>query len=153
MNSQTEREKLLIENAYMSSLHNKLWLTEWNAKNHINLSMTEVSVLEILKEEGPKLAKELAQPLQITSGGITGVCNRLISKGYMIRKRDAELDRRAVIHEITEEGREIVKEAFKLRLEVISYYFDCLTDEEIQNWNVMYKKMLRHQLDYVKDQD
>ena len=59
MNSQTEREKLLIENAYMSSLHNKLWLTEWNAKNHINLSMTEVSVLEILKEEGPKLAKEL----------------------------------------------------------------------------------------------
>lgn len=147
MNSQKEREKLLIENAHMSWLHNKLWLTEWNASNSTNLSMTEVSVLEILNEEGPKLAKELAQPLQITSGGITGICNKLIGKGYMIRKRDAEADRRAVIHEITTEGRAIVKEAFEMRLKVVSNFFDCLTDEEIQTWNKIYKKILRHHLD------
>ncbi|KQY80737.1 hypothetical protein ASD24_17570 [Paenibacillus sp. Root52] len=142
MDKKERREELLIENALMSSMFNKIWLTDWNSKNHLNLSMTEVSILEMLASEGQKRAKELSEPLHITSGGITGICNRLIKKGYIVRTRDESIDRRSVVHEITDLGRKVVQEAFDMRLELVSTHFSSLTDEDIQAWNRVYKKLL-----------
>jgi len=144
VNKKERREELLIENALMSSMFNKIWLTDWNSKNHLNLSMTEVSILEMLASEGQKRAKELSEPLHITSGGITGICNRLIKKGFIVRARDESFDRRSVVLEITDTGRKVVQEAFDIRLEVISTHFSSLTDEEIKEWNRIYKKLLKH---------
>ncbi|MFP7332864.1 MarR family transcriptional regulator [Shouchella clausii] len=141
------REELLIENALMSAMHNKLWLTDWNSKNHLNLSMTEVSILEILHAEGPKRAKELSEPLHITSGGITGICNRLIKKGYIVRTRDESIDRRSVVVHITDLGRQVVQQAFEMRLELVTNHFSELTDEEIKIWNKIYKKLIHHILE------
>lgn len=142
-----KREELLIENSYMSSMHNKLWLTDWNKKNHLNLSMTEVSILEILNDEGPKRAKELSEPLHITSGGITGICNKLLAKGLIFRRRDEDIDRRSVMLEISDAGKKIVNEAYAMRLDLVSSHFSVLTDEEIMAWNKLYKKLINHLLE------
>lgn len=85
MEKKERREELLIEKALMSSMFDKIWLTDWNSQESLNLSLTEVSILEMLASEGQKRAKELYEPLHITSGGITVICNWLIKKDFTER--------------------------------------------------------------------
>lgn len=67
------------------------------------LSHNEIAVLDLLSETalGPS---EIARALAVTSAAASGIIDRLVTHGYVVRVPHAE-DRRRTVVEISEEGR------------------------------------------------
>ncbi|WP_169082686.1 MarR family winged helix-turn-helix transcriptional regulator [Paenibacillus sp. PL91] len=99
---------------------------EWNTYNVHGLGMSHGRMLTILSLAGPQKASALAEQLLITSGGVTGIADRLIELGYVKRER-SEKDRRVVMLDITESGLEIVKLIETVRLKIMHRLFDGMS--------------------------
>lgn len=99
---------------------------EWNTYNVHGLGMSHGRMLTILSQAGPQKASALAEQLLITSGGVTGIADRLIELGYVKRER-SEKDRRVVMLDITESGLEIVKLIETVRLKIMHRLFDGMS--------------------------
>lgn len=134
------KEDLLVLSE-MFRIHAKQWTIEWNKINQTGLSRTHDMILEILATEGAQSPSRLAESLFITSGGITGVSDKLVKAGLAKRKRD-EHDRRVVYLEITEEGRRVLEEIREQRNYLMKKMVGHLTDEEIQDLIRIYGKLL-----------
>ena len=72
-------------------------LFQQRAAAHYGLGITEMKALDILVREGPRTAGQLAAALNLTSGAITGVVDRLERRGMARRSSDAGDRRRVVI--------------------------------------------------------
>jgi hypothetical protein len=64
--------------------------------DRLGLRATEWKCLDVLVRSGPTTAKQLAQLTGITTGGMTGVIDRLERAGYARRQANPD-DRRSVI--------------------------------------------------------
>jgi DNA-binding MarR family transcriptional regulator len=62
----------------------------------IGLSATEFECYSLLLEQGPMTAGQLGAACGLSSGGVTGLINRLLRQGFVTRERDPK-DRRRVI--------------------------------------------------------
>ncbi|MDQ0110769.1 MarR family winged helix-turn-helix transcriptional regulator [Paenibacillus harenae] len=105
--------------------------SEWNSYNVHGLGITHGRMLVILGQCGSLKASALAEQLMITSGGVTGIADRLIELGYIERKR-GEQDRRVVMLHLTEEGKKMVELIEKVRNKMMIRLFDGMTVEEMQ---------------------
>ncbi len=86
-----------------------LYIEEKNLKtNGIKLSMNEVHILEAVQKSKDTSMSYLANRLMITQGTFTTNANRLIKKGYIIRKQDNR-DKRINRLELTEIAYPILK--------------------------------------------
>jgi len=65
---------------------------------HIGLSATEFEFCDVLRHEGKRSAGELAKLCGLSSGGVTGMVDRLERAGMVRREPDAK-DRRKVLVE------------------------------------------------------
>ncbi|MFF2887058.1 MarR family winged helix-turn-helix transcriptional regulator [Paenibacillus sp. NPDC057967] len=109
----------------------KLIQAEWNRENEHALGMTHGRMLIILSESGPQKASALAEGLQITSGGVTGIADRLIELGYVSRERSEE-DRRAVMLMLTKNGEAMVQSMLKVREKVMIKLFRGMSTEDME---------------------
>jgi DNA-binding MarR family transcriptional regulator len=62
----------------------------------LGLSATEWKCIDVLVRSGPTTAKQLAELAGLTTGGVTGVVDRLERAGYVRREANPK-DRRSVI--------------------------------------------------------
>lgn len=69
-----------------------------------DLSSTEIHTIEAIGMYKPRNMSEVAAALKITLGTLTTAINKLIRKGYVLRKRIEE-DRRVVQIELTKRGK------------------------------------------------
>ncbi len=77
-------------------------------KRGVSLSMSEVHVLEaITKTEEPTMSN-IAANLRVTVGTLTTAINRLVQKGFVIRKKERE-DRRKVLVYLTPKAIDVLK--------------------------------------------
>lgn len=74
-------------------------LFQQHAAATYGLGVTEMKALSVLLREGPCSAGHLATALHLTSGAVTGVVDRLVSRGFARRRQD-ERDRRRVVIEV-----------------------------------------------------
>ncbi len=77
------------------------------------LGRGEVGALSALRVSGPPYRlspTRMAKGLMLSSAGVTSRIDRLERRGF-VRRRDDPDDRRGVIIELTDEGREVVDEA------------------------------------------
>lgn len=74
-----------------------------------DISITEVHTIEAIGMYSERTMSEVAQKLKITVSTLTTAINKLITKGYVERKRIEE-DRRVVLVKLTKKG----KLAFRL---------------------------------------
>jgi DNA-binding MarR family transcriptional regulator len=65
---------------------------------HIGLSATEFESLDVLRQHGPMTAGQLAKACGLSTGGVTGMVDRLEKAGFVRRVAD-QTDRRKVIIE------------------------------------------------------
>ena len=72
--------------------------------DYMGIHGTAFRCLDILDQEGPMTAGELAQRARLSPGATTALLDRLEEKGYARRTRDTA-DRRRVVVEITPELR------------------------------------------------
>jgi len=81
--------------------------------SHFGLSRGEVGALSALRISGPPYRlspTRLSRGLMLSSAGVTSRIDRLERRGF-VRRLDDPDDRRGVIIELTDEGREVVDEA------------------------------------------
>ncbi len=114
----------------------------------ISQSLTEVTteqylVLRYLNVHGASPSSVLADHFDVNRSAITAMVDRLVTKGFVKRYRN-ESDRRVILLDITEQGREIAEkgeeqirsfvESFLLRLEPEELEQFIQTYEKIANW-------------------
>jgi len=76
-----------------------------------------------------KLA-QLADVFEVKPSAITVMVDRLEKPGYVRRVPDPE-DRRSVLVELTPEGHNVLRQAFRARCDVLGHYLSRLDDGEI----------------------
>ena len=89
--------------------HNILEIEEKSLRDSgSDLSITEIHTIDAVGESEPKTMTEISRILKITMGTLTTGVDKLIKKGYLVRKRTEE-DKRIVLVELTEKGIEAKK--------------------------------------------
>lgn len=101
----------------------------WNRNSPDSLTISQFRMLHILTSQGKLKVADLADLLQVTSGAVTGMADRMIRFGLITRLRD-ETDRRVVYLDITEEGLLRKDELGAKYHELYAHIFEQISDED-----------------------
>lgn len=138
----SDRTALLYELAELFRLQSKAWAHQWTRLNPSGLTITEASMLAVLEREGPMQPSNLANALLITTGGVTGVADKLAERGLIQRSRD-DRDRRVVYLEITAAGRAEHETLQKRREQQLGEALSVLSDAEVETLVYLYRKLVQ----------
>lgn len=94
-----------------------------------DLSVTEMHTLEAIGTSGERSMSEVAKKLNITVGTLTIAINKLIGKGYVVRRRIEE-DKRVVLVGLTEKGLNANKIHERFHDEMVKATIDQLSEKE-----------------------
>jgi DNA-binding MarR family transcriptional regulator len=83
-----------------------------------DVTLPQYRALVVLRGRGPVGMSELADELSAAPSTITRLCDRLVRKG-LVRRDHRPANRREVVAEITEEGRELVDRVTRRRRQEI----------------------------------
>lgn len=100
-------------------------------KNLNDLTLIEIDTILVIGCDRMKSMSEIAGKLGVSSGTPTVTIDRLITKEYVERIRDAE-DRRQVFVKLSDKGQEVFKSVIELKQRVGQKLFGILTPEELQ---------------------
>lgn len=107
------------------------------------LNRTEFGVLELLYHKGPQPLQQIGEKVLMSSGNITYVVDKL-EKKQVVRRRASTEDRRLIYAELTDQGKQFVKESFPAHTEAIEGAVNGLTAEEKQLASRLLKKLGRY---------
>ena len=112
----------------------------------IKLSMSEVHVIEAIKNADEPTMSNVAKKLGITIGSLTTSINTLYQKGYVTRERDSE-DRRKVVVGLLPKAHDVLFEHDAFHKEMIDSVFldlelekDELLIESLEKLSSYFKK-------------
>lgn len=118
--------------------------------NRVGLSATEFEATDIIRRYQPMTAGKLAELCGLTTGAITGIVDRLESRGFVKRERDPTDRRRVFITSVEDAERSKKLRAFyqpidtEFRMFVKHYSKQelCLLLKMQQEANVMFEKSI-----------
>jgi DNA-binding MarR family transcriptional regulator len=79
-------------------------------KRCFGVTMSQCVTLELLHQEGPKTARQLAEGLGLDTSTVTRVVDVLVRDGLLHRARDEKRDRRRVFVSLTGRGRKLAQQ-------------------------------------------
>lgn len=103
------------------------------ALDELGLKLWEYDVLSALRRQGRPYqmnATELAEASMLTSGTITTRVDGLEQR-RLVRRKPSPEDRRAVLIELTPEGRDLVERAIGARLDSANAQLECLSEQQM----------------------
>ncbi|MBD2846842.1 MarR family transcriptional regulator [Paenibacillus sp. IB182496] len=113
----------------------------WNRDNDTGLSVTHYRMLHALVQKGKQKVAELAECLQVTPGAVTGLADKLIERGYVVRNRDQD-DRRVVYLAVTPQGRTL-KDAMEEKHQALyGRLFEQLPETDIAHLKRIFGQMI-----------
>ncbi|WP_433135807.1 MarR family winged helix-turn-helix transcriptional regulator [Actinomadura nitritigenes] len=139
----TERLRPLEDEAWRGFLitHDRIWRSIQEGLAPLNVSMSEYSVLALVGEAGPQGMRmsELAERRLMSSGGFTRLADRLERRGLIERRRSAA-DGRGFEVTLTDEGRALLREAWRQQYgDLRRLFFDRLDEDDLRHlarvWN------------------
>lgn len=95
----------------------------------MGLTMTQFDVIATLGNQPPMTCKELGEKTLVTKGTLTGVLERLESKGILSRKLNPE-DARSQKIGLTKEGQELFEKVFPAHLQHLEKAFSQLSPKQ-----------------------
>jgi MarR family 2-MHQ and catechol resistance regulon transcriptional repressor len=102
-------------------------------------TLSDYAVLEVLLHKGALPVNAIGEKVLLTSGSMTTAVQRLEKKGLVIRER-SEGDARVVLVHLTNEGMNLIQEAFTAHAEDLDKLFiEFSEDERIQFAGLMRK--------------
>lgn len=104
------------------------------------LNRTEFGVLELLYHKGAQPLQQIGGKVLMSSGNITYVVDKLVSKGYVQRRASSE-DRRLIYAEITAAGSAFIENVFPQHTAIIHDAVSGLTPEEQKVAHTLLKKL------------
>lgn len=99
------------------------WILHFFTSESLGLSIKEMMVLEIIGIRKSVIMSELSSALHLPPTTTTSIVDRMVRKGYVIRKR-LEEERRLVVVSLSDEGQNLWK---KHRDEHIAWALDLLS--------------------------
>nr|WP_230632916.1 MarR family transcriptional regulator [Paenibacillus athensensis] len=87
-------------------------------------------ILHKIARDGPQRLGDLAEQLDLTSGAITALCDKLEKKGFAMRRRMNE-DRRTVRLVIAEEGHSLLARHRNISQKSIELLFGSFSEQEL----------------------
>ncbi len=101
---------------------------EWLALD-LEMSKQEVLALMLIDQRGEMIMSQLAEQINIPMSTATGIMDRLVKKGYLLRERD-ESDRRVVALKLSAHGK-ILIDGLKEKISgYLGKIYESLTEEE-----------------------
>lgn len=107
---------------------------------HPGLTVTQFATLEVLHHLGPMSQADICGKLLKSGGNTTLVVDNLEKQGLVVRCRD-ENDRRVVVVELTEAGRELIGSIFPAHAAAVAEEMSVLTAEEQIQLGQLCKKL------------
>ena len=108
-------------------------------------TLSDYAVLEVLLHKGALPVNAIGEKVLLTSGSMTTAVQRLEKKGLVIRER-SEGDARVVLVHLTNEGMNLIQEAFTAHAEDLDELFiEFSEDERTQFAGLMLKLGQRSQ--------
>ena len=97
----------------------------------LGLTMTQFDVIATLGNQLPMTCKELGEKTLVTKGTLTGVLERLQTKGILERKINPE-DARSQMIGLTENGQKLFEKVFPEHLRHLDRAFKNLSTEQLK---------------------
>jgi DNA-binding MarR family transcriptional regulator len=98
----------------------------------LELTVTQLRVLLILRETPGAPAGLLAENLRVTPPTVTGLVDRLVRMGVVRREEDSK-DRRLVRNVLTDRGQEVLGEVEREGRAFLTQLFERLSAEQLSN--------------------
>jgi DNA-binding MarR family transcriptional regulator len=114
-------------------------LTSWNPREFIaafqrwhtgSMSLIHLNVLMLLEAMGPTSMSHLAEALDVSVASMTGIVDRMTSRGLVERRHD-EADRRVVLVHPAEGGRKLFADIDDRRRAGLGKLLDQLADDDL----------------------
>ncbi len=132
MNSETENSLLIVDELFRKLIdkYNKLESKKFFSKTLDDLTVIEINTLVVIgRGEEDKKMSEIANSLGVTFGTPTVTVDRLIKKGYVIRRRDDE-DRRQVFISLSDTGKDVFESIIIIRNILAEKIYGILSEDE-----------------------
>ncbi|UUZ86597.1 MarR family transcriptional regulator [Paenibacillus sp. P26] len=100
----------------------------------------QVMMLYTIQRERPCQVTKLAQMMEVKPSAITVMIDRLVQHGFVSRTHDVH-DRRVVLLEMTERGKEILEEIRRMRFKAMGLYLSQLEAEELTAFINTFEKL------------
>ena len=125
------KSTMVINELLVQLFNDVLQIEEQSLKDGVlsDLSVTEIHTIEAIGMYSERTMSEAAQTLKITVSTLTTAINKLITKGYVERKRIEE-DRRVVLVKLTKRGKLAFRLHQKFHGEMINNAIEGLSIEE-----------------------
>ncbi|WP_018393145.1 MarR family transcriptional regulator [Bacillus sp. 37MA] len=107
-------------------------------------------ILRKIIQDGEQRLTDLAEELDLTSGAITFICDKLEDRSFAVRKRHSQ-DRRTVLLDITDKGREFIGRNSQVGTNMVSVLFNNFTLKEIELQIDLYRRLINN-LDGLSDE-
>ncbi len=132
MNSETENSLLIVDELFrkLFDKYNKLESKKFFSKTLDDLTVIEINTLVVIGHgEEDKKMSEIANSLGVTFGTPTVTVDRLIKKGYVIRRRD-DADRRQVFISLSDTGKDVFESIIIIRNILAEKIYGILSEDE-----------------------
>jgi DNA-binding MarR family transcriptional regulator len=119
------------------------WMHE-ETLDQLGLNLTDWHVLTALRWAGEpyrRTAGELARRAELTSGAMTSRLDALEKEGLVRRLRDPD-DRRSVLVELTDEGREKHEQGMGIQAQKEALLAEALTEPEKEQLNSLLRRVM-----------
>jgi DNA-binding MarR family transcriptional regulator len=111
---------------------------------HTEINITESQWLAIghIFRNDRCTTNDAAKALEMSGSAVTQLVNGLVTKGFVVRKRDQK-DRRAFRLMLSTESRKRIEAFKKKRMQMMLKMFEALTDEEFEQYLALNKKIIQ----------
>lgn len=139
----SNKAKDLINELLVEVFNNILTIEEKELRDlGVELSMSEVHVLEAIRNAELPTMTKVAKKLRVTVGTLTTSVGTLVKKGFVKRKRGVE-DKRVVFLHLTDEALKV--------LEIHDNFHDKMIDAVFENLNLGEDEVLIKSLENVRE--
>ncbi|MBP1970379.1 DNA-binding MarR family transcriptional regulator [Virgibacillus natechei] len=101
----------------------------WQHANELGITIVQLQILKIIDEEPNMSLLELTKKMNVNKSTVSSTIERLVKAGY-IEREQSEKDRRAIVLNLTEIGKERQKEGHTLFYERLKH-LDEISDEDV----------------------
>jgi len=114
-------------------------------KRHANelskgkITMPQFLIMSLLDKQGPSAMTQLAKFINVTTAAMTGIADKLVKYGYIVRSPDSK-DRRIINIKLTAKGSALVKKINNQRRAMITDIFGTVSQHD----RAHYLKILTH---------